>query len=66
MNVAIDISAGERERNSTELLLAQPLSSHQLVYGKALAASCFAMFGGVLCVLLTPLVFQFCRSTKSA
>ncbi|MGI0152976.1 MULTISPECIES: ABC transporter permease [Idiomarinaceae] len=59
MNVAIDISAGERERNSLELLLAQPLSSHQLVYGKALAASCFAMFGGVLCVLLTPLVFQF-------
>ncbi len=59
MNVAIDISAGERERNSLELLLAQPLSSQQLVMGKALAASCFAMFGGVLSVVLIPTVFKF-------
>ncbi|GAB3289246.1 ABC transporter permease [Pseudidiomarina andamanensis] len=59
MNVAIDISAGERERNSLELLLSQPLSSHQLVLGKAFAASCFAMFGGVLSVVLIPLIFRF-------
>ncbi|WP_417658772.1 ABC transporter permease [Pseudidiomarina sp.] len=59
MNVAIDISAGERERNSLELLLSQPLSSHQLVLGKALAASCFAMFGGALSVVLIPIIFRF-------
>lgn len=59
MNVAIDISAGERERNSLELLLSQPLSSHQLVWGKALAASCFAIFGGILSVILIPVIFRF-------
>ncbi|RUO78724.1 ABC transporter permease [Pseudidiomarina taiwanensis] len=59
MNVAIDISAGERERNSLELLLSQPLTAQQLVWGKALAASCFAMFGGVLSVILIPLIFKF-------
>lgn len=59
MNVAIDISAGERERNSLELLLSQPLNAHQLVLGKALAASCFAIFGGVLSVVLIPLIFRF-------
>lgn len=58
MNVAIDISAGERERNSLELLLAQPLTASQLVWGKALAASCFAIFGGVLSVILIPLIFR--------
>jgi len=59
MNVAIDISAGERERNSLELLLSQPLNAHQLVLGKALAASCFAIFGGVLSVVLIPIIFRF-------
>lgn len=59
MNVAIDISAGERERNSLELLLAQPLSAQQLVWGKTLAAGCFAIFGGVLSVVLIPLIFKF-------
>ncbi|CAB0151088.1 ABC transporter permease protein NatB [Pseudidiomarina piscicola] len=58
MNVAIDISAGERERNSLELLLSQPLTTHQLVWGKALAASAFAMFGGVLSAVLIPFIFK--------
>ncbi|WP_244993600.1 ABC transporter permease [Pseudidiomarina sediminum] len=57
MNVAIDISAGERERNSLELLLSQPLTTDQLVWGKALAASAFAMFGGVLSAILIPVIF---------
>ncbi|WP_417656417.1 ABC transporter permease [Pseudidiomarina aestuarii] len=59
MNVAIDISAGERERNSLELLLSQPLTAQQLVWGKALAASCFAIFGGILSVVLIPFIFSF-------
>lgn len=58
MNVAIDISAGERERNSLELLLSQPLTTQQMVLGKALAASCFAMAGGLLSVVLIPWVFR--------
>lgn len=58
MNVAIDISAGERERNSLELLLSQPLTTQQLVWGKALAASAFAMFGGVLSAILIPIIFK--------
>lgn len=59
MNVAIDISAGERERNSLELLLSQPLTTNQLVWGKALAASAFAMFGGFLSAVLIPIIFKF-------
>lgn len=59
MNVAIDISAGERERNSLELLLSQPLTTEQLVWGKALAASAFAMFGGILSAVLIPFIFKF-------
>ncbi len=59
MNVAIDISAGERERNSLELLLSQPLTTNQLVWGKALAASAFAMFGGLLSAVLIPIIFKF-------
>ena len=59
MNVAIDISAGERERNSLEFLLSQPLSSDALVLGKTLTAASFAMFGAVLCVVIVPVVFQF-------
>ncbi|RUO62529.1 ABC transporter permease [Pseudidiomarina insulisalsae] len=58
MNVAIDISAGERERNSLELLLSQPLTTSQLVWGKSLAASAFAMFGGMLSAILIPIIFK--------
>ncbi|MFC0445799.1 ABC transporter permease [Pseudidiomarina halophila] len=58
MNVAIDTSAGERERNSLELLLSQPLTTNQLVWGKALAASAFAMFGGFLSAILIPFIFK--------
>ncbi|RTE86251.1 MULTISPECIES: ABC transporter permease [Gammaproteobacteria] len=59
MNVAIDTSAGERERNSLEFLLAQPLTSADLVLGKAFTASTFAMLGGVLTLAMIPLVFMF-------
>ncbi|RUO75843.1 ABC transporter permease [Idiomarina seosinensis] len=59
MNVAIDISAGERERNSLELLLSQPLSTESIVWGKTLAAASFAIFGGALSLILIPVIFQF-------
>lgn len=59
MNVAIDISAGERERNSLEFLLSQPLSSAELVAGKTLTAASFAMFGAVLSLVIIPFVFTY-------
>ncbi|MEX1222766.1 MAG: ABC transporter permease [Idiomarina sp.] len=59
MNVAIDISAGERERNSLEFLLSQPLSSTELVAGKTLTAASFAMFGAFLSLVIIPFVFAY-------
>jgi len=59
MNVAIDTSAGERERNSLEFLLAQPIPTHWLVMAKAGAAATFAFVGAVLSILMIPLVFVF-------
>ena len=59
MNVAIDISAGERERNSLEFLLSQPLSTQSIVWGKTLAASSFAIVGAALSLIIIPIIFQF-------
>ena len=52
MNLAIDTSAGERERNSLTLLLSQPLSSLQLVLAKIVAIACFSMLGLVVILLV--------------
>mgnify|MGYP001264362991 CR=1 FL=1 len=49
MNVAIDATAGERERSSLEPLLVNPVSRRSLVLGKWLAASMFS----AACVALT-------------
>jgi sodium transport system permease protein len=49
MNVAVDATAGERERKSLEPLLSTPVSRLALVVGKWLAATVFA----AACVLLT-------------
>lgn len=59
MNVAIDISAGERERNSLEFLLSQPVSTNAIVWGKTLAASSFAVFGAALSLVLIPIIFAY-------
>ncbi|RUO80357.1 ABC transporter permease [Idiomarina tyrosinivorans] len=64
MNVAIDISAGERERHSLEFLLTQPTSSFNIVTGKALAASTFALFGALLTLVIVPGVFAFVPLSK--
>lgn len=45
MDLVIDSSAGERERRSLEILLAQPLRSIDLVVGKWLAAAVFCATG---------------------
>lgn len=51
--VAIDTTAGERERNSLEPLLVHPLSSLQLVAGKWATVVCFGMTATLLSVIST-------------
>lgn len=57
MNLAIDTSAGERERNSLTLLLSQPLSSLQLVLAKVVAISCFSMVGLLLILVVSKFAY---------
>ncbi|MBU2881208.1 ABC transporter permease subunit [Psychrosphaera sp. B3R10] len=58
-NTAIDSSAGERERNSLELLLMQPVTTLQVVAAKTLNTGLFGVAGGTLSVGLTALVIPF-------
>jgi sodium transport system permease protein len=51
MYIAIDATAGERERGSLEPLLLQPVSSGILVMGKWLSTVVFGVLGGVLTLL---------------
>jgi len=45
LSMAIDSTAGERERRSLEVLMAQPMRARDLVTGKWLAASALAALG---------------------
>lgn len=58
-NTAIDSSAGERERNSLELILMQPVTTLQVVAAKTLNTGFFGVAGGTLSVGLTALVIPF-------
>ena len=53
--LAIDATAGERERGSIEPLLTQPISRFQLVLGKVIAAAAFSLLN--LTVFLISLYF---------
>ncbi|MGB6135493.1 MAG: ABC transporter permease [Shewanella sp.] len=59
MNLAIDTSAGERERNSLALLLSHPMSTRQLVLGKIIAVTCFALLGLILILLVSKVAYPF-------
>jgi len=59
MNLAIDTSAGERERNSLALLLSHPVSVRQLVLSKTLAVSTFGVLGLILVMLVSKIVYPF-------
>lgn len=48
MYLAIDATAGERERGSLEPLLIQPVSRWELVFGKWLATVVFGLVGGLI------------------
>ena len=51
MYLAIDATAGERERGSLEPLLIQPISRWELVLGKWLATVVFGLFGGLVTLI---------------
>jgi sodium transport system permease protein len=57
--VAIDTTAGERERHSLEPLLVHPVSSVSLLAGKWLTTSLYGMLAVVLTMLVTTSVFPF-------
>lgn len=57
MNLAIDTSAGERERNSLALLLSHPVTPRQLVISKLLAVTVFAMLGLILILLISKFAY---------
>ncbi|QYJ75348.1 MULTISPECIES: ABC transporter permease [Shewanella] len=57
MNLAIDTSAGERERNSLALLLSHPISTRELVWSKILAVTGFAILGVVLILLVSKFAY---------
>lgn len=50
---AIDVTAGERERNSLEPLLIHPVSSLQIMLGKYFSVASFGLLASVLTVIIT-------------
>lgn len=58
MNVANDVTAGERERGSLEPLLLNPVSPGDLIFGKFLATCAFSLGCVVLTLLCTLLVLE--------
>lgn len=64
LSVAIDSSAGERERNVLEMLLCQPVDTNKIVLAKLLCASIIAIIGVVLTLTLTTFAVGFIDLTK--
>ncbi len=59
MNLAIDTSAGERERNSLALLLSHPVSTRNIVLAKIIAVTTFAMLGLLLTLIISKFSYAF-------
>lgn len=59
MNLAIDTSAGERERNSLALLLSHPVSTRDIVVAKVAAVTIFAMLGLILTLVISKIAYGF-------
>jgi sodium transport system permease protein len=64
LSVAIDSSAGERERNVLEMLLCQPVSTMKIVLAKLISASTVAVIGVLLILILTSVSVGFVDLTK--
>jgi len=61
-SLVIDVTAGERERQSLEPLLATPAARAAIMSGKILAACVFALIGVTLTLIMFKLSFQFAPS----
>jgi len=59
MGIAVDSTAGERERKTFEALLINPVSRLQIVLGKWVAATLFAVLGMSLTLVLCMLVMSY-------
>ena len=59
LNVAIDATAGERERRSLEPLLVNPASRSAVAVGKWLATCVFGLVAAVLTLVLSLLMMRF-------
>jgi sodium transport system permease protein len=57
--LAIDATAGERERGSLEVLLTSPVPRQHLIYGKILAAAAYMLVSLVLTVTMFALAMSF-------
>ncbi len=62
--VAIDSSAGERERNVLEMLLCQPVSTLKIVIAKLSCASSISIISIILMLVLTSVAMNFVDLTK--
>jgi sodium transport system permease protein len=58
MNVAIDVTAGERERGSLESLLVHAISTRTLATGKWLATTVFGLLAVALTLAVSVVVFR--------
>lgn len=56
---AIDLTAGERERNSLEPLLVHPLTSGNIMLGKWLTVVTFGFLATLISVVVTAIAFEF-------
>jgi sodium transport system permease protein len=59
MYLAIDVTAGERERQSLEPLLLTPVARDQIVIGKILAISVYALFSVAISVVAFAICLRF-------
>ncbi len=59
LNTAMDTTAGERERRSLEVLLAQPVHAFELIMGKWLATATLAVIGLALELTVAHLILKF-------
>ena len=56
---AIDLTAGERERNSLEPLLVHPLTSANIMLGKWLTVVTYGLLATIIAVVVTAIAFEF-------
>jgi len=64
--LAVDSTAGERERNSLEPLLSLPISRSEILFGKWLAVLLFVVFSSCVAMLVTYLTLTFVPSGAAA